>query len=743
MRTLWCALAVLCSLLNTAIAQPEGVRIAPESFDQASPGARWKSQVGVTMRFVRDPEGRDHHTLDYTLEHGIRGIWSLDTVPLKPNRRYTINALIRSDFDRADVEVNLGLRHFDPERGLPIPGSREAGVPAKTEGPDGWERWTWSFVTPSIDPIPDAAFTLWVYVNQRPDAPLPLTDGTRVRLDIAELTAVEHPPASRKAYPAGEGVSFRGGPGALPMRIDRVREERDAISVAVTGAEYRFEPRTGTLHARQMIGTRRDLARFDFGDALRGLRIASSDDREAVLISDRLTIGVQFDGVIAITAHDGSPFGMVSTARFRAPFTRFARGHLLAMDDTGGFTVNPLPHVGSGRLPEARAGSEALDFLDFAEIDTESVSDEERGWQIEWTCRPGDRLFLSVFPPRPYDWEGSFSDIWFWTFRESPIASYDTNRPWVTAWALSHSDRSTPIDEDTLRAHVARIHAQGDAAFPYMNAWFHRTRDPKVFVGEVERWMREYAIDGIYSDGLPAVEWLVAYEQMRMLRELVHDGPLVIHDSVPQSGRAISMFQPFLYTYATHTYMGEHVDTRAGTEWAWARYALSQHGAANCFGDIKGDSWNTPEGRFMGTEKDLTNLVFNGRSSPGTLGYVDRYLPALKALEDHWRVHHEDAIDYYNQHHLPLARSLTGVEAGPSGAPIITREGRASGADLVTISTLIPGNVIRYTTDGSTPHEQSMTYTDPFTVDRDATVRAIAYDPGRDPSGVMTSDPSP
>lgn len=70
----------------------------------------------------------------------------------------------------------------------------------------------------------------------------------------------------------------------------------------------------------------------------------------------------------------------------------------------------------------------------------------------------------------------------------------------------------------------------------------------------------------------------------------------------------------------------------------------------------------------------------------------------------------------------------------PSGAPVqkaeaptIDGETPFAATTVVTI-TGAEGTTVYYTTDGSTPNDKGNEYTDPFTLDKTATVKAIAYD---------------
>jgi outer membrane protein OmpA-like peptidoglycan-associated protein len=65
--------------------------------------------------------------------------------------------------------------------------------------------------------------------------------------------------------------------------------------------------------------------------------------------------------------------------------------------------------------------------------------------------------------------------------------------------------------------------------------------------------------------------------------------------------------------------------------------------------------------------------------------------------------------------------------------------GEYTGTQLVALSSVTPGAVIHYTTDGSTPTADSPVYTGPITVDRNTTLQAIAIAPGAPASVVSYS----
>ncbi len=83
---------------------------------------------------------------------------------------------------------------------------------------------------------------------------------------------------------------------------------------------------------------------------------------------------------------------------------------------------------------------------------------------------------------------------------------------------------------------------------------------------------------------------------------------------------------------------------------------------------------------------------------------------------------------------------VTPVGSSAAADPTITPSGGAinSGA-TIEISSSTPGAVIHYTTDGSTPTPLSPVYSTGVTLNGDATVKAIAYAAGKNPSGVTST----
>lgn len=96
---------------------------------------------------------------------------------------------------------------------------------------------------------------------------------------------------------------------------------------------------------------------------------------------------------------------------------------------------------------------------------------------------------------------------------------------------MSWGPRHEPYDDALLQAHVQAIHEAGSRAAIYASAQWYYSRDAVEFAAEIQRLRDQYGLDGIYYDGIPSQEWVVAYEQMWLTRELFPEGPVIVHNT--------------------------------------------------------------------------------------------------------------------------------------------------------------------------------------------------------------------
>lgn len=618
-------------------------------FDLREPDAKWRLTGYIEMLREEDRGEPAHYRLTSREEDDWdrQTAYSPTTLPLLPNRSYVISALIDADFERP-AEINFGLVQMDGSGQQVM--ENFIGIPNNT---DGWQRW--ECATTADDRAAHAEFQIHFWE---------IAAGTNLR--IADIAFVELPPKELKSYARGEGASFLGGPGNLPMRIEEVVASADAVTVRTTGARYTFDLDANTILAEQMLERPREIALWESSLGLAGIEVLSQRPKECILANDSITFGIQCDSLVMVVPHD--ELTLTCESKIGGRWNRLLDGHLLAADEYGGMAVNPAIPLGSGRLPRVDAsltpGRGGPGGIDFAGItnDQTFLSSAEPGWRLKYSLSPGERIAISVFPPRPYPWDDSFESSWLLTWRRDDLDGYAERRRgerhaellwdfFQRSWAFSWGREHLPYDEAEIRDHVRAIKAAGSRPIPYMSGWFYYSRNAAEFGAEVRRLRDTYGFEGVYYDGMPVQDWIVAYEEMRLTREVYPDGMVILHHTVPAPLMDASIELPAISTYADITYMAELIYGQ-GTDWAYPRYMGAQYRKANCIGVMKSDSW---EG-LTDAQKSLVMLRYNGRGQYRK--YPLEYYETLLSLQSLWREKGSDR-HFYEKYYLPRFEELT------------------------------------------------------------------------------------
>jgi len=263
-------------------------------------------------------------------------------------------------------------------------------------------------------------------------------------------------------------------------------------------------------------------------------------------------------------------------------------GHVLLADEDGGLGIYPY------------RGLRKVELTDAA----------QRNWQISYTLKPSSRLLLSVFPPRPFNYEQSLQDR---------IAHHDLEGPWLISpyppdemiveaseyanilvlhtkiWqgkrtragqALTSVDDVyadaawscfdyVPVDENELRRVVATAHSVGMRVIPYMSPMFSMARG-KDFLDRVENALEEYDFDGVYFDGI-SMDILYSYELMREARARLGDQLIYLHSTYDPVGSR-NVYCPFIHTYADFVLRAENAEPFDDKH---LRYAISGFNTSN------------------------------------------------------------------------------------------------------------------------------------------------------------------
>ena len=727
-----------------------GTVIRFPGFDLTKRNAPWKGWFNMAMVYVPNVSG------SYGCYQGTSAANFQEgpAMVLKPNRTYIVSALIRTNFkDRSASEVSMFINEWMANKSG-ILYQRPMGVPAHTsQTADGWARFEVEYTTTGITDVKLYTFNLNLYGK---------FGGADNLFQIADVALVEMPEKPLIPYAKGDGVKFRGGPGKIPIKVESVKDSASLITVVTTAAEYVFDKENSTISAKQRIDMVRQVAAWTSSVSLNNLSIISQNDTVAVLANSDITFGIQCDGLLMMSPQADVEFTLQSL--IGGKWNRLRDGYLMVQDDFGGMTVHPAIPDGSGRLPRYTS-LDALDFGGFKSIgiaapygkdqiwqqkSDDRLSLQEPGWKVKWSLSPGERLGFSVSPVRPFDWDASFNQHYSlfgnWNNSASAIQSSPANI--YTLWDVTERAYAASYGrvtaKQTINENVSLLHGKGKSVLGYISSYFHLTRDPQEYIKNVKEWKDLYNIDGIYSDGL-ATEWLIAYEEMRMLRELFPDGILQIHDTgtwgnggSPNS--ASDFASPFITAYSDATISAEATSPTNQTDpaWTYARYMGTKFRQGNSpVGIMKGGYWKLSQINIA-----KISLVYGGRAWIDLLDpdqYKSQYLPMLNKLKDLWVQKGNDPY-FYDRYYLPKAQSITGYKLGRAGMPIENISGRFPGTITVSLATFLNGGAIHYTTDGTEPTSLSDVYSSPLSFTKETTLKAVTIEDGLDESRILTLD---
>lgn len=582
-----------------------------------------------------------------------------------PNRNYLVSALVYCDFDRANSEVNIGMRvttaNDEGGEGYVTLIDGFHGLPADTNGQ--WLRFETTVTTP---PEAEKArfYGAW-YGFYNTDEVFCIAD-----MEVTELPAEILTPLA-----VGEGLTFGGSSGMYDMKVSTPAVSANSITVQTNGAEYVFDKTAASITVKQRIGNPRTLAVLKLNKSLASLAVQGTPtDKEAILTTGEggISFGIQMDGMMLISTH-GTDAEVTLTSEIGGEWNRLLSGNLIVMDDTGGFTVNPAIPLGTGRL----ARCEALSGVDFERErgDTTFLSSAEPGWSIKWTITSGERLGVTAFPPREYDWENSFDsnvaninfsrDTTVWqAYKNSFGMRYGVL--WSAfrgAYGMSYGTQVVPKDEAKFKEHISAAKSAGVEPLEYMSMFFwDGTLDE--YIDEVKRHRDTYGITGVYTDGVPPIDWLKAYEGIRRLRELFPEGGIIAHTTGQTANGGAPLATPEVYipaidAYATYTLRGESV-TASAKDWAYPRYITSGYGASNAFGLQKYDTWYVDGNKITDAEQQLIHLLYNGRARYDG-HYSKGYINILAKAKSQWLAN-SWSDTYYEDCYLPYVRRLVREE---------------------------------------------------------------------------------
>jgi hypothetical protein len=411
----------------------------------------------------------------------------------------------------------------------------------------------------------------------------------------------------------------RGWGSEFDMRIESATEQRGVITVITTGAKFQIDSH-GAIHCWQRIPRERRVLEVSFAPAAGPFRIEKQDGFSCTVSGHAGALTFQGDSLVILKLKENVK---TSFTGFFTPAYHFEKGgKWILMDEDGGFGVYPV----------AKKTTSAPVFL-------------KPPWDIVYEFTGGDEAWLSVFPPRPYNWNRAFEPIEHEGLEDA--YAYPSNDQIAAAAKYCkvltlHAGIWQDAPED-VKAKVASIlHTQKYASHP--QPWltpkhvpfdmkeFIRVRDeahkrgmmvvvyvspfystaPDIFA-EMQRVLNEYKVDGLYFDGT-SMDFRKSYAIARRAREILGDNRILyVHCSSDPLGNG-RIYCPFIDTYADYILRGEAGVWRLKLD-DFLRWTISGYNMSNAVGywcyygsnEQQGYDASTP-GRYIHTVPTTENI---------------------------------------------------------------------------------------------------------------------------------------
>ncbi len=401
------------------------------------------------------------------------------------------------------------------------------------------------------------------------------------------------------------------------MKIAGVSQ--NPLSVKTNAAEFRFTDRT----ISQFKGTTL-VSTITAPTSLFAGLTTKQEQGLVILENQQVLISIGADSVMLVKLKTSTK---VSVSGPKPGFFKFDAGVIFATDYTQGILFSPLRTrqeiFAIPRKIEPKDNSISFSDTDIAQKglkywDVRSSFDQPT-WNIEYDFKSGDGFVSEVFPPKTLDEDklcktllntinidinqnpnanydyliqnqkkwSNFVFIWMNNYESittnNPVTEYctDSNKLLVSCSnpaAANHIPVGYKFDvtgpytvsqKAALQSLVAKSHASNLKVIMYMSPQYYFTYDTDRFLKDVNNFVTDYNIDGVYFDGIFEGDPLKTLELVRKTRNLLGDKIYVQHNSRTTGLlRGSSNFRaPFEDIYADLLWVGEGVKDADTDTW--------------------------------------------------------------------------------------------------------------------------------------------------------------------------------
>ncbi len=409
------------------------------------------------------------------------------------------------------------------------------------------------------------------------------------------------------------------------MALEAVEQSGGLTTVRTTGAVFSLDSGTGKLTIRQRIGTDRELATLCIPPERFAGAVQVVDHQKGGVVlkgAGGVTLQINSDSLCGISCDKET--WMTLRLAFAPDFQSHAMGNSMYMDNNGGICAFPWREKGAPEpfppRPQGVASTENCLPVDIIRVE------------------PMEELWLSVAPPREFDWEKSYQTIYwhrgdgtaFWVEGDTPI-------PWTpeTAWPVDmeflkplserfdiiHLQAEVALWENWLTSYrprfpdlarecIDKCHSLGLKVVAYMSPFYflkgtqfenvgmNGPEFPKewwrcgnyygdnwpIYAAAVEEALANYELDGIYFDSSFLLSLANTYKMTRRIRSILGPDRILYNHctySAPAYSNRISC--PAVNTYADYLLRGEE-DSDLFADPSHVRYCISDYQFGNSVG---------------------------------------------------------------------------------------------------------------------------------------------------------------
>jgi len=422
---------------------------------------------------------------------------------------------------------------------------------------------------------------------------------------------ITYPPfVAMSTYPGNfsrdvENVWAAGDSTLSGMEIVQDHFTDGAFLVVTTGARYEYAP--GRLDIYQGLGTvKRHLATVLLSlvhdeddqpppEPIRFEKVTATKDH-ALYWSEAVNIGIYGDSTCLIGPKQ--PLQVSFRGHFRPDYNGRYLGELLLIDDLGGMEIYPQRYEAGYRVKK--------------------IELEREDWQAEYVLQPNQRAMLAAFPGKPFDWDYYFNSEMLATYGSlgkgvgNPYGQMPPDER-IEEWSkqfqiLFLAERGIYVNENEpsgpyrvanpteFRRLMRTAKRWGLKVVPYTSPFYHVLRYNTLtqYFEQVCDLVNEYAIDGVYLDGLPfgygarrLDNKIAAWECIRRLRSLFGTDGVLVYHGTHKDGPSMRGLQtaaiPNIGAYCNIVLMGEGIPVHSLDD-DYLNYQVRQYGISNSIG---------------------------------------------------------------------------------------------------------------------------------------------------------------